>query len=101
MTDNERIAKSDDFPEVVFMGNSITESWAYFHPYLCEMKFSQNELAIDKTYDEKLRDRLGALSRMIGKKNLQLTLVPTYGLKKSLYSNRIQRLITMKDLFKD
>ena len=30
--DNERIAESDDFPEVVFMGNSITEYWAYYHP---------------------------------------------------------------------
>ena len=30
--DNERIMASKDYPEVVFMGNSITENWAYFHP---------------------------------------------------------------------
>ena len=30
--DNERIIKSGEFPEVVFMGNSITEYWAYYHP---------------------------------------------------------------------
>ncbi|MBQ3355106.1 MAG: capsular biosynthesis protein [Bacteroidales bacterium] len=30
--DNERIIASKKFPEVVFMGNSITENWAYFHP---------------------------------------------------------------------
>lgn len=30
--DNERIIASKDFPDVVFMGNSITENWAYFHP---------------------------------------------------------------------
>ena len=30
--DNERIIQSGDFPEVVLMGNSITENWAYFHP---------------------------------------------------------------------
>ena len=30
--DNERIIKSGEFPEVVFMGNSITENWAYYHP---------------------------------------------------------------------
>ena len=30
--DNERIIQSGDFPEVVFMGNSITEYWAYYHP---------------------------------------------------------------------
>ena len=30
--DNERIVKSGTYPEVVFMGNSITENWAYYHP---------------------------------------------------------------------
>jgi lysophospholipase L1-like esterase len=30
--DNERIIKSGQFPEVVFMGNSITEYWAFYHP---------------------------------------------------------------------
>ena len=30
--DNERIIASEDYPEVVFMGNSITDNWAYFHP---------------------------------------------------------------------
>ena len=30
--DNERIIASGDYPDVVFMGNSITENWAYFHP---------------------------------------------------------------------
>lgn len=30
--DNARIKESGNFPEVVFMGNSITENWIYFHP---------------------------------------------------------------------
>lgn len=30
--DNSRIINSGDYPLVVFMGNSITENWAYFHP---------------------------------------------------------------------
>lgn len=30
--DNERIIASGDYPEVVFMGNSITEIWAIYHP---------------------------------------------------------------------
>ena len=30
--DNERIIANGDYPEVVFMGNSITENWAHFHP---------------------------------------------------------------------
>ena len=30
--DNQRIIESSNWPEVVFMGNSITDNWAYFHP---------------------------------------------------------------------
>ena len=30
--DNERIIANKAYPDVVFMGNSITENWAYFHP---------------------------------------------------------------------
>lgn len=30
--DNERIIAENDYPKVVFMGNSITELWACFHP---------------------------------------------------------------------
>ena len=30
--DNERIVASGEFPKVVFMGNSITEYWALYHP---------------------------------------------------------------------
>ena len=30
--DNERIITSEAYPDVVFMGNSITENWARFHP---------------------------------------------------------------------
>lgn len=29
---NDSIFVTGDFPEVVFMGNSITELWAYYHP---------------------------------------------------------------------
>ena len=30
--DNEKIIASKHYPEVVFMGNSITDNWAYYHP---------------------------------------------------------------------
>ena len=30
--DNDRIKASGNYPDVVFMGNSITENWAYYHP---------------------------------------------------------------------
>ena len=31
-SDNDSIIASGEYPEVVFMGNSITELWAYYHP---------------------------------------------------------------------
>ena len=38
--DNERIIASGNYPEVVFMGNSITDNWAYFHPdFFCSHNF--------------------------------------------------------------
>ena len=40
--DNERIIKNGEFPEVVFMGNSITENWAYFHPDFFKSCFVSN-----------------------------------------------------------
>lgn len=30
--DNDRIKASGNYPKVVFMGNSITENWIYYHP---------------------------------------------------------------------
>lgn len=36
--DNEKIIASKNYPKVVFMGNSITDNWAYFHPEF----FSEN-----------------------------------------------------------
>lgn len=30
--DNDRIKASGNYPNVVFMGNSITENWIYYHP---------------------------------------------------------------------
>ena len=36
--DNDSIIANGEFPDVVFMGNSITDNWAYFHPEF----FSEN-----------------------------------------------------------
>lgn len=68
---------------------------------LCEMKFSQDNFSIDKDYDEKLRSRIATLTeKTSNKKNIQPTLVTTYGLKMNLYSNRFQRVVTMDELFR-
>lgn len=48
---------------------------------LCEMKFSQEDLVISKDYDERLRRKLSVLmERTGGKRNVQVTLVTTFGL---------------------
>ena len=67
---------------------------------LCEMKFTGGEFSIDKDYDAKLRNKIEALlSATKNRKNILPTLVTTYGLKQNMYSGRIQRVVTMDDLF--
>ena len=67
---------------------------------LCEMKYTRGDFAIDKDYDTKLRNKIDALLNATkNKKNIQPTLVTTYGLKMNMYSNRIQRVVTMDALF--
>ncbi|MBO7464979.1 MAG: hypothetical protein J6T56_03900 [Bacteroidales bacterium] len=67
---------------------------------LCEMKFTQSEFAISKDYDERLRGKISTLlERTGGKRNVQVTLVTTFGLKVNMYSSRVQKIITLKDLF--
>lgn len=67
---------------------------------LCEMKFTQGDFIIDKDYDAKLRNKIDALfTATKNKKNIQPTIITTYGLKMNMYSNRIQRVVTMDALF--
>ena len=68
---------------------------------LCEMKFTQDDFVITKDYDERLRRKLSALiERTGGKRNIQITLVTTFGLKMNMYSSRIQHVVTLDDLFR-
>jgi hypothetical protein len=67
---------------------------------LCEMKFSQDDFAILKDYDERLRRKIVRLQEETGgKRNVQVTLVTTFGLKKNMYSSRVQRVVTLEGLF--
>lgn len=68
---------------------------------VCEMKFSIDEFSISKAYDSSLRNKITAITELTkSKKNPQLTLITTYGLKENIYSGRIQRVVTMDDLFR-
>ena len=67
---------------------------------LCEMKFSQSEYVLTKEYDERLRGKLASLLERTGqRRNVQVTLVTTFGLKQNMYSGRVQRVVTMEELF--
>ena len=67
---------------------------------LCEMKFCQEEFAIDKTYDLTLRNRMGSLRDKIKKtESVHLTFITTFGVKKNIYSSLVQSEVTIDDLF--
>ena len=67
---------------------------------LCEIKFSNKEFVIDKSYEENLRQRTEIIRELTkNKKNIHLTFVTTFGLKSNAYSNRVQKSLSMNDLF--
>ncbi|WP_316808328.1 AAA family ATPase [Pedobacter agri] len=68
---------------------------------ICEMKFSNAEFAIDKTYATELKNKLDIFRRESKtKKALFLVMVTTYGTKDNMYSiGLVQNEVTMDDLF--
>ena len=67
---------------------------------LCEMKFTQDDFSNSKDYDERLRRKIVRFQEETGgKRNVQVTLVTTFGLKKNMYSSRVQRVVTLEGLF--
>ncbi len=67
---------------------------------LCEMKFSTHSFEITKDYAEHLRERMGFFADMTHtKKTLYLTMVTTYGLKRTKYASIVQNEVEMDQLF--
>ena len=67
---------------------------------LCEIKFVNTELAIDKKTDENLRNKKAIFeSETKTRKAVHITMVTTYGVKRNEYSGNIQSVVTMNDLF--
>ncbi|MDP6355767.1 MAG: ATP-binding protein [Planctomycetota bacterium] len=68
---------------------------------LCEMKFSEREVNIDKRYAGHLRNRRELFREVTrSRKVLFLTMVTTYGVKQNLYSQElITNSITMEALY--
>jgi len=69
---------------------------------LCEMKFSDDEFQMTAKEEERLRQRRNVFSTVTKtRKAVHITLVTTYGLKRTAYANIIQQVVTMEDLFKE
>ena len=67
---------------------------------VCEMKFSINEFTINKDYETALRNKMETFrEESKTKKALQLTMITTYGVKKNMYSSRVQSEVVLDDLF--
>jgi hypothetical protein len=68
---------------------------------ICEMKYYNNEYAIDKSYAGELQRKLEVFrEKTKTKKTLFLTMITTYGLKENSYSNSlVQKNLRMNILF--
>ena len=69
---------------------------------MCEIKFYDSELLIDKKIDQQIRNRIAVLEALIHRKYaIRSTLITTFGLKRNEYSSIFSNLITLDDLFKE
>lgn len=67
---------------------------------VCEMKFFNKTFAIDKHYDQLLRERLSAVTDTLKRKQtIHLTFITTFGTANNEYSSQIQKSITIDSLF--
>ncbi|MGN1213885.1 MAG: ATP-binding protein [Bacteroidaceae bacterium] len=68
---------------------------------LCEMKFYISDYVIDKDEEAKIRNRIATFQRVTKcKETIHPILITTFGLIENKYSNLIQNVITLDDLFK-
>lgn len=68
---------------------------------LCEMKYSDGDFIIDKDDDNDFRTKINVFKTATKtRKSLMFTFVTTSGLKQNKYSGRVQKIITLDDLFR-
>jgi hypothetical protein len=68
---------------------------------VCEMKFSHSEYEITKSDETSFENKLAMFLRQTKTgKSLMFTLITSFGLKQNTYSGRVQRQITLADMFK-
>lgn len=70
--------------------------------YLCEIKFSENTYSISADYDASLRNKLDAFINSKQHKkthSLQLVMVTSFGLSKSIHNGSVNSTICLDQLF--
>lgn len=68
---------------------------------ICEIKFYSSKFNLSKDYYLKVNNRINMIKEKVGNKySIMSTLISTYGLNKSQYSNAFVKSITLEDLFK-
>ena len=69
---------------------------------VCEIKYYNNEFAIDKNYEESLRRKISTFKLATKtKKSVFLTLIASSGLRINKYSSIVNSVITADDLFEE
>ena len=67
---------------------------------LCEIKFCNDEYAIDNDYDQRLRRKVNTfMAETKTNKSVILTMITTFGIKENKYSDMVQKRIVLNDLF--
>ncbi|MBR5974880.1 MAG: ATP-binding protein [Clostridiales bacterium] len=67
---------------------------------ICEIKFSTGEYEINKEYEMKLRNKIGAFGQAVKSGyGLQLVMITTFGVKKNIHSGIVSNQVTIDDLF--
>ena len=67
---------------------------------LCEIKFSRTQFAIDKKYEENLRNKIAAFqTETKTNKAVHLLMLTTFGLQKNKYFSVAQKEVVLDDLF--
>jgi hypothetical protein len=67
---------------------------------MCEMKFYSSSYSIDKEEEAKILNRVETLKKTLSaKQTVHITLITTYGLVHGKHSGKIQKVVTIDDLF--
>jgi len=68
--------------------------------HLCEIKFSRTQFAINKDYEESLRNKIAAFqTETKTRKAVHLLMLTTFGLQKNKYFSIAQKEVVLDDLF--